>query len=145
MLRSIASFWFNSLVVILRLTILCQDLPALSFRYSIHRQSFASDNPIIIILNSIFILASCDCITFLQLSFQLSDLFEYGLNKKRLIIQTCKRMARDSVPFTEGHYYGRGERPNTELADNSPSTCREIHNSYHKYFSANSTYFVNNA
>jgi hypothetical protein len=30
-------------------------------------------------------------------------------------------MARVSVPFTEGHYYGRGERPNTELADNSPS------------------------
>ncbi|MBV9176831.1 MAG: hypothetical protein JO297_07315 [Nitrososphaeraceae archaeon] len=22
--------------------------------------------------------------------------------------------------FTEGHYYGKGERPNTELADNSP-------------------------
>jgi len=40
-------------------------------------------------------------------------------------------MARVSVPFTEGHYYGRGERPNTELADNSPSACREIHNSYH--------------
>ena len=128
MLRSIVSFWFNSLVVILR-----QDLPALSFRYSIHRQSFAYDNPIIIILNLIFILASCDCITFLQLSFQLSDLFEHGLNKKRLIIwtHTCKRMARVSVPFTEGHYYGRGERPNTELADNSPSACREIHNSYH--------------
>jgi hypothetical protein len=30
-------------------------------------------------------------------------------------------MTRVSVPFTEGHYYGRGERPNTELADNSPS------------------------
>lgn len=30
-------------------------------------------------------------------------------------------MARVSVPFTEGHYYGRGERPNTELADNSLS------------------------
>jgi hypothetical protein len=29
-------------------------------------------------------------------------------------------MARVSVPFTEGHYYGRGERPNTELADNTP-------------------------
>lgn len=27
-------------------------------------------------------------------------------------------MARVSVPFTEGHYYGRGKRPNTELADN---------------------------
>ncbi len=33
----------------------------------------------------------------------------------------CKMMARVSVPFTEGHYYGRGERPNTELADNSLS------------------------
>ena len=30
-------------------------------------------------------------------------------------------MARVSVPFTEGHYYGREERPNTELADNSLS------------------------
>jgi hypothetical protein len=29
-------------------------------------------------------------------------------------------MARVSVPFTEGHYYGREERPNTELAHNSP-------------------------
>ena len=29
-------------------------------------------------------------------------------------------MARVSVPFTEGHYYGREERPNTGLADNSP-------------------------
>lgn len=35
-------------------------------------------------------------------------------------------MARVSVPFTEGHYYGGGERPNTELADNSPSACRKI-------------------
>jgi len=33
-------------------------------------------------------------------------------------------MIRVSVPFTEGHYYGRGERPNTELADNSFSSCR---------------------
>ncbi len=31
-------------------------------------------------------------------------------------------MARVSVPFTEGHYYGRGERPNTELAYNNLST-----------------------
>lgn len=30
-------------------------------------------------------------------------------------------MTRVSVPFTEGHYYGRVERPNTELADNSRS------------------------
>ena len=35
-------------------------------------------------------------------------------------------MARVSVPFTEGHYYGGGERPNTELADNSPSACSKI-------------------
>lgn len=28
-------------------------------------------------------------------------------------------MARVSVPFTEGHYCGNMERPNTELADNS--------------------------
>ncbi|HVD36116.1 MAG TPA: hypothetical protein VNB68_01790 [Nitrososphaeraceae archaeon] len=28
-------------------------------------------------------------------------------------------MTRVSVPFTEGHYYGKDERPNTELADNS--------------------------
>ena len=30
-------------------------------------------------------------------------------------------MTRVSVPFTEGHYYGREERPNTELAHNSLS------------------------
>ncbi|HZB16461.1 MAG TPA: hypothetical protein VE445_04775 [Nitrososphaeraceae archaeon] len=34
-------------------------------------------------------------------------------------------MARVSVPFTEGHYSGRGERPNTGLAHNSPSVCRK--------------------
>ena len=34
-------------------------------------------------------------------------------------------MARVSVPFTEGHYCDRGERPNTELAHNSPSVCRK--------------------
>jgi len=42
----------------------------------------------------------------------------------------CKMMARVSVPFTEGHYKGGGERPNTELADNSPSACRKIHGKY---------------
>ena len=35
-------------------------------------------------------------------------------------------MARVSVPFTGGHYYGREERPNTELAHNSLSACRKI-------------------
>lgn len=34
-------------------------------------------------------------------------------------------MPRVSVPMTEGYYYGRGERPNTELAYNSPSTPRK--------------------
>ena len=34
-------------------------------------------------------------------------------------------MARVSVPFTGGHYSGRGERPNTGLADNSLSVCRK--------------------
>ena len=34
-------------------------------------------------------------------------------------------MARVSVPFTEGYYCDRRERPNTELADNSPSICRK--------------------
>jgi nitrite reductase/ring-hydroxylating ferredoxin subunit/multimeric flavodoxin WrbA len=33
---------------------------------------------------------------------------------------SCQTAARVSVPFTEGRYYGKGERPNTELADNSP-------------------------
>ena len=35
-------------------------------------------------------------------------------------------MARVSVPFTGGHYYGREERPNTELAHNSLSASRKI-------------------
>ncbi len=34
-------------------------------------------------------------------------------------------MAWVSVPFTDGHYYGRGKRPNTELADNSLSSSRK--------------------
>ena len=34
-------------------------------------------------------------------------------------------VARVSVPFTGGHYYGREERPNTELADNSLSARRK--------------------
>jgi len=29
-------------------------------------------------------------------------------------------VTRVSVPFTESHYHGNGEKPNTELADNSP-------------------------
>jgi hypothetical protein len=33
-------------------------------------------------------------------------------------------VTRVFVPFTEGHYYGKGKRPNTELADNSPFTSR---------------------
>jgi len=42
-----------------------------------------------------------------------------------MYLHTCKMVARVSVPFTEGYYCGRGERPNTELADNSPSAGRE--------------------
>jgi len=37
------------------------------------------------------------------------------------MLDACKTVTRVSVPFTEGHYYGTGERPNTELAHNSPS------------------------
>jgi hypothetical protein len=44
--------------------------------------------------------------------------------KKAKSIETCKTMARVSVPFTEGHYYGKGERPSTGRADNSPFICR---------------------
>ena len=36
-------------------------------------------------------------------------------------VRACKTVTRVSVPFTEGHYYGMGERPNTELAHNKPS------------------------
>ncbi len=31
----------------------------------------------------------------------------------------CKTMIRYSVPFTEGHYYGGMDEPNTGLAHNS--------------------------
>ena len=34
----------------------------------------------------------------------------------------CKTVARVCTPFTEGRYYGKGEKPNTELADNSTFT-----------------------
>ncbi len=37
-------------------------------------------------------------------------------------------MARVSVPFTEGHYYGEEEMPNTELAHNSLLACRRERN-----------------
>ena len=40
-------------------------------------------------------------------------------------VRACKTVTRVSVPFTEGHYCGKGERPNTGLADNSPFTCRK--------------------
>jgi hypothetical protein len=48
-------------------------------------------------------------------------------------IYTCKMMARVSVPFTEGYYCDGGERPNTELADNSPSICRKKTSEEYKY------------
>ncbi|MFZ0328725.1 MAG: hypothetical protein WBP64_07805 [Nitrososphaeraceae archaeon] len=35
---------------------------------------------------------------------------------------------RVSAPFTEGRYYGKGERPNTELARNSTFPYRRIKN-----------------
>jgi hypothetical protein len=36
----------------------------------------------------------------------------------------CEMATRVSVPFTEGRYCGGGERPNTELAHNSPLASR---------------------
>ena len=39
---------------------------------------------------------------------------------------SCETVARVCTPFTEGHYYGKGEKPNTELADNSAFTHRSI-------------------
>ena len=41
-------------------------------------------------------------------------------------LTSCKMVARVCTPFTEGHYYGKGEKPNTELADNSAFTHRSI-------------------
>ena len=38
---------------------------------------------------------------------------------------TCKIVIRVSAPFTEDDYCGKGERPNTGLADNSPFTCKK--------------------
>ncbi|HYF99550.1 MAG TPA: hypothetical protein VD815_05625 [Candidatus Saccharimonadales bacterium] len=46
-----------------------------------------------------------------------------------LVTYYCQTMARVSVPFTEGHYYGGEERPNTELAHNSLSTSIEKYES----------------
>jgi hypothetical protein len=45
--------------------------------------------------------------------------------KEIVYLHACKMMARVSVPFTDGHYYGREERPNTELAHNSLSAGRQ--------------------
>jgi hypothetical protein len=65
-------------------------------------------------------------------------------------IYTCKMMARVSVPFTEGCYCDGGERPNTELADNSSSICRKKTSEEYKYekkvdcdnFNADNNYFL---
>jgi hypothetical protein len=46
--------------------------------------------------------------------------------KEMIHLHACKMMARVFVPFTGGHYDGREERPNTELAQNSLSACRII-------------------
>jgi len=41
-----------------------------------------------------------------------------------LFVWPAKTACRVSVPFTEAHHYGTGERPNTELADNSSCVGR---------------------
>ena len=50
-------------------------------------------------------------------------------------------MTRVSVPFTESHYHGNGEKPNTELADNSPLSAgvggEEEESAYAKFVSNN--------
>jgi hypothetical protein len=47
-------------------------------------------------------------------------------------------VTRVSVPFTESHYHGNGEKPNTELADNSPlSAGAEEESAYAKFVSNN--------
>jgi hypothetical protein len=46
--------------------------------------------------------------------------------KEMVNLLACKMLARVSVPFTDGHYYGRGERSNTELAHNSLSAGRQF-------------------
>lgn len=43
----------------------------------------------------------------------------YPLLTSRGIGYSCQKATRVSAPFTEGGYYGKGERPNTELASNS--------------------------
>jgi hypothetical protein len=42
------------------------------------------------------------------------------------IIDACKMMIRVSASFTEDHYCGEGERPNTKLAHNSPFASRRL-------------------
>jgi hypothetical protein len=51
-------------------------------------------------------------------------------------------VTRVSVPFTESHYHGNGEKPNTELADNSPLSAgaeeeEEEESAYAKFVSNN--------
>ncbi|HEX5892539.1 MAG TPA: hypothetical protein VFY41_06735 [Nitrososphaeraceae archaeon] len=50
-----------------------------------------------------------------------------NIDSKIRLVTICdiNGKVRVFVPFTEGHYYGRGERPNTELADNSYSAYRK--------------------
>jgi hypothetical protein len=41
-----------------------------------------------------------------------------------LEVRVCKTVTRVSAPFTEDDYCGKGERPNTEQAHNSPYVSR---------------------
>ncbi len=63
------------------------------------------------------------------------------LSQIGIYIQACRIVTRVSVPFTESHYHGNGEKPNTELADNSPLSAgvggEEEESAYAKFVSNN--------
>jgi hypothetical protein len=50
-----------------------------------------------------------------------------NIDSKIRLVTICdiNGKVRVFVPFTESHYYGREEGPNTELADKSYSACRK--------------------
>jgi len=51
-------------------------------------------------------------------------------------VDACKMVIRVSAPFTEDDYCGKGKRPNTELARNSPfASRRSVCNQIPKYLS----------
>ena len=94
------------------------DLRKLRIQYNMQADNHTKDKNKLVIIshfyNSIYSFARYYC----TMSF-LSCREKVGKN-------SCKTVTRVCTSFTEGHYYGRGERPNKELTDNSTFIYRSL-------------------